>query len=130
MKKILIMMLLALPLGVGAEDLAAEDAALLESLAIPIHPDAMYVYGNRETGMRFASNTAVDEIRQWYIEQLGEWSVMNEFGLWALYDGPEGADFGTVMMASQVTVGENEELPGWHSLDDDMTTEIVIQVAK
>ena len=63
-------------------------------------------------------------------EKLGEWSVFEQFGQWAIYVGPDGADFGTVMMATQIAVSENDELPEWHSLNDDMTTEIVIKVAQ
>lgn len=130
MKRLLILLLLGLSLGAAADEMAADDASLLEELGIPIHPDVVYVYGNRETGIRFASNRPVAEIRAWYVEQLGEWSVMDQFGLWALFDGPEGASFPDVMASNQVTVAVNEEMPGWYSLDDDMTTEVVIQFSK
>lgn len=129
MKKILTIMLLGLALCAGAEDMAAEDAALLEELGIPVHPDVKYVYGNREAGIRFASNKSVDEIRAWYVEQLGAWAVIDQFGLWAIYDGPEGASFPDVMSTNQVTISVNDEMPGWYSLDDDMTTEVVVQIA-
>ena len=130
MKKILIALLLLLPFGLSAEEIPAAETEILENNGILVHPDSTYVYGNTEIGMRFASNKSVDDIRSWFTEKLGEWSVFEQFGLWAIYVGPDGADFGTVMMATQIAVSENDELPEWHSLNDDMTTEIVIKVAQ
>ena len=124
-----VILLIAAKLAI-AEMLPAADAELIESAGIPIHADVMFVYGNSSVGFRFASNKPVDEIRSWYIEQLAEWSVMDDFGLWSLYDGPEGASFGDLMSTNQVIIADNEDLPGWHSLDDDMTTEIVIMLGK
>jgi len=124
------MVFLAIAASAHAETLVEADAALIENAGIPIHPDATFVYGNKSVGFRFASAKPVAEIKSWYIERLGEWSVMDDFGLWALYDGPQGLSFGALMSKTRVSVTENDELPGWHSLDESMTTEIVIQVVE
>ncbi len=121
---------LFLAAGVNAETMPEAESDLISGAGIPIYPDADFVYGNRELGFRFATSDSPEEVRRWYVEQLGGWSLMDNFGLWALYDGPEGMNFGELMSVSQVTVTENDELPGWHSLDESMTTEIVIQIVK
>ncbi len=56
--------------------------------------------------------------------------LTEEFGLWAIYDGPAGLSFSDRMSANQVTVDINDEMPGWYSLDASITTEIVIQIGK
>lgn len=130
MKMIIATISLAIAALAYAETLPEADAALIENAGIPIHPDAMFVFGNSSVGFRFASDQPVAEFRTWYIEKLSEWTLTEEFGQWALYEGPAGLGFGERMSINQVTVAENEEMPGWYSLDGSMTTEVVIQIGK
>ena len=51
-------------------------------------------------------------------------------GGWILYDGVPGKGLAGVMGDNQVMVQRNDNLPEWHSLDKDMTTEIVIMIVK
>ena len=128
MKILVASLCLFLAAGVNAETMPEAESDLISGAGIPIYPDADFVYGNHELGFRFATSDSPEEVRSWYVEQLGEWSLMNDFGLWALYDGPKGSSFGELMSNSWVTVVENEELPVWHSLGEGMTTEIVIYI--
>ena len=130
MKTLLATVSLALATWVYAASLPAPDAALIEDAGIPIHADATFVYGDSSVGFRFATATPVAEVRSWYAEQLGDWTLTESFGLWAIYDGPEGLGFGERMSVNQVTVDTNDDMPGWYSIDADMTTEIVIQIGK
>ena len=130
MKTLMITFFLATTTLAYAEMLPAADSELIEGAGIPIYSDADFVYGNSSVGFRFATSESPETVRNWYLEQLDGWSLMDDMGLWILYDGPKGLGFGEVMSSNQVTVSMNDELPGWHSLDKSMTTEIVIQVAK
>ena len=128
MKILVASLCLFLAAGVDAETMPEADSDLISAAGIPIYPDADFVYGTHELGFRFATSDSPEEVRSWYLERLEEWSLMNDFGFWALYDGPKGLSFGEMISTNRVTVVENEELPGWHSLEDSMTTEIVIYI--
>ena len=130
MKTILATVSLVLATCVYAANLPADDAALIEAAGIPIHPDAEFVYGNSSVGFRFATDKPVAEVREWYVDNLEGWTLTEAFGLWAIYEGPEGLGFGERMSVNQVTVDTNDEMPGWYSIDANMTTEIVVQIGK
>ena len=115
---------------VHAADLNQSDASLIASAGIPVYSMAIFAYGNSDVGFRFASSISPEEVRQWYREKLPEWSVLDQYGSWILYDGNPGAGLGEVMSKPQILIKENEYLPGWHSLEKNMTTEITIMVPK
>jgi hypothetical protein len=81
-------------------------------------------------GYRFASSEPVDKVRTWYRKQLSSWPVYEDrYGSWIIYKGKPGADMADLLMQkTQVSVQKNDKLPEWHSLDRNMTTEIVIMV--
>ena len=132
MLKILIATIfLAITAGAFGEILPVEDSALIDGAGIPIHPDATFVYGNSQLGFRFATSESPEAVRKWYLEHLKEWALLEDMGLWILYNGPKGLGFPEFFMSrSHVTVSMNDELPDWHSLDEGMTTEIVLMIIK
>ncbi len=130
MKMIIATITLAISALVFAETLSDADAGLIAEAGFPIHPDAQFVFGNSSAGFRFATDTSVADVRNWYVEQLDGWTLTEDFGLWAIYDGPTGLSFSDRMRTNQLTVDVNEEMPGWYSLDESMTTEIVVQIGK
>ena len=111
-------------------DLPAKDAKVIESAGIPVYPDVIFATGSRDVGYRFATSKPPSEVRQWYREKLSDWSLYEEYGGWILYKGKQGLKLGEVMSKLQVMIQENENLPQWHSLQKDMTTEIVIMIPK
>jgi len=119
--------------GNAAEDPAAAAAAAMEAAGVPMYPGAVYVVGDVETGMRIAAGDDPQTVRTWYRENLPEWSVYHneEIGIWTLYDGPEGlTGYGDIMVLNNISIGENENLPAWHALKDNMTTEITMALPR
>lgn len=129
MKKLLpvFVFILCAALAVGA-DLATTDFALIEQAGIPVYEQAIFAYGNQSIGFRFATNASPDTVRQWYREKLPSWSVSDRYGSWILYNGKPGLGMGEIMARDQVSIQTNDNLPTWHSLAADMTTEIVLMV--
>jgi hypothetical protein len=121
-------------LAVGAiptsNSLGERDEQLMKSAGIPLYSKARFVYGNNSVGYRFASSEPVDKVRTWYRKQLSSWPVYEDrYGSWIIYKGKPGADMADLLMQkTQVSVQKNDKLPEWHSLDRNMTTEIVIMV--
>ena len=113
----------------GAE-LPAQDAKVIEAAGIPIYSGATFATGSQDVGYRFATSKSPAEVRKWYREKLSDWSLYEEYGGWILYKGQQGLGMSEVMSKLQVMIKENENLPQWHSLKKDMTTEIVIMVPK
>jgi hypothetical protein len=113
-----------------ATSLKPEDISLIESAGVPVYPKATFVYGNPDVGFRFAASLSAEEVRQWYREKLPQWSVLDAYGSWILYNGKPGAGLGEVMSMNQVLIQKNENLPGWYSVEKNMTTEIVIMIVK
>ncbi len=97
----------------------------IEQSGFPIYPGAIYCMGAPKSGVRFATKDSPDAVRKWYVEHLPKWSVMDEFGLWMLYEGPPGKGM-EAMAHTNVVVQKNEKLPSWHSLPKDTTTEILV----
>jgi len=113
-----------------ATSLPDQDEKLIQNAGIPIYSKARFVYGNSSVGYRFASSQPIETVKTWYKNKLSSWSVYEDtFGSWIIYNGKPGADLGElIMQKTQVSVQKNDKLPEWHSLDKDMTTEIVIMV--
>jgi len=111
-------------------DLPAKDAKIIEAAGIPIFSGATFAIGNLDTGYRFATSKPPAEVRQWYQKKLSDWSLLDKYGSWILYKGQQGLEMSDVMSKLQVMVQKNENLPQWHSLKKDMTTEIVIMIPK
>jgi hypothetical protein len=117
----------AIPTALSLPD---QDEQLIESAGIPLYTKARFVYGNNSVGYRFASSEPVDNVRAWYRKQLSSWPVYEDkYGSWIIYKGKPGASMGDLIMKkTQVSVQKNDKLPEWHSLDKNMTTEIVVMV--
>ena len=113
-----------------AADLPADDAKLIEAAKVPIFNGAVFVNGNQDVGFRFATGVAPEEVRAWYKEKLGEWSLYEEYGGWILYEGAPGAGMGDLMTKKQVAVQKNDKLGEWYGLDPALSTEIVIMIPK
>ena len=127
---LLFILLTGWTITVHAADLQQSDISLIESAGVPVYSKANFVYGNPDVGFRFATSVSPEEARQWYHEKLPKWSVLDEYGSWIMYDGKPGAGLGEVMSKNQILIKKNENLPGWYSLEKNMTTEITIMIVK
>ena len=128
-KNLIPAMLLAfclIPPSLIAGDIPDQVKAQLESKNIPLYPGAVYCAGEASMGARFASDESPEKVREWYKAKFPKWSVLDEYGSWTLYDGPPEAGFGIIMSAKRFDIKANEQLPSWHSLSSNMTTEILI----
>ena len=110
---------------VAAETMPASVKTALESKSFATYPEAVYCTGTLEVGIRFASNKSPDEVRAWYRQKYPEWSVMEQYGSWVLYNGAPGASMSKVMSGNQIMIQKNDQIPSWQSLPADMTTEIM-----
>ena len=119
----------AIPTALSLPD---KDEQLIKSAGIPLYSKARFVYGNNSVGYRFASSEPLDNVRAWYKKKLSSWPVYEDkYGSWIIYKGKPGANMGElIMQKNQVSVQKNDKLPEWHSLDKNMTTEILIQVVQ
>lgn len=111
-------------------ELPAQDVKVIETAGVPIFPEATFATGSRDVGYRFATSKIPAEVRQWYREELSTWSLYEEYGGWILYTGQQGLGMSELMSKVQIMIQKNENLPQWHSLKKDMTTEIVILIPK
>lgn len=128
-KKIIYMIIMTVwlvPTCLVAGDIPNQVKSQLESKNIPLYPGAIYCTGEPSMGVRFASNEGPEQVRAWYVTKYPKWSVMDKYGSWTLYDGPPGAGMAQLMSAKRVEIKANEQLPSWHSLSSDMTTEVLI----
>lgn len=116
----------------AASSLPGQDENLIESAGVPLYPKARFVYGNASVGYRYATSEPVKTVQSWYRSKLSSWPVYEDkYGSWIIYKGKPGASMADlVMKKTQVSIQKNEKLPEWHSLDKDMTTEIVIFVVQ
>lgn len=130
MKKLLAILILVLSANAYAASLQTSDSKLISDRGVPLYSKATFVSGNKDVGFRFASSIPPEEVQNWYRQQLPKWALYKEYGGWILYDGAPGKDMAGVMSENQVMVKRNDNLPEWHSLDKDMTTEIVIMIVK
>lgn len=117
-------------LGVSAASVPPESAAAMEKAGVPMYPGAVYCTGDPTIGIRFATSDAPEKVQAWYRERLAGWTLFNEFGMWALVDAPSVGGLGDLMANNQLVVSHNAELPGWHGLAADMTTDITTMLPK
>lgn len=128
-KKVIYMIVLSIcliPTCLFAGDIPDQVKAQLESKNIPLYPGAIYCIGEASMGVRFASDVDPEKVKGWYKAKYPKWSIMDKYGSWALYDGPPDAGLAKLMSAKRIEIKHNDQLPSWHSLSSDMTTEILI----
>ncbi len=129
----LAMSFLLVGLASNAEELKAEAATAMEAAGFSPYPGSVFCTGMVELGMRFATSDSPAAVRSWMVENLAEWSLMQDesLGLWMLFDGPpETKGFAKISTFNHVVVQENADLPEWHSLDKKMTTEILVALPR
>jgi len=83
--------------------------------------------------MRIAAGDDPNTVRTWYREKLKGWSLYHDekIGIWTLYDGPKGlVQYGKIMVLNNISVMANKELPEWHGLEGNMTTEITMALPR
>lgn len=105
--------------------------AILAKAKVPIYPGSVFCIGSTSAGIRFATSDSVDKVRKWYRSQRSQWALIDEpkYQIWVLYEGAPGIGMMEWLNYNMAAVNENKELPGWHGLSKDMTTEIVLGVA-
>lgn len=105
--------------------------ATLAKAKVPVYPGAVFCVGSTSAGLRFATKDSVDNVRNWYRSQRPTWALIDEpkYQIWVLYEGPAGIGMMEWTAYNMAQVNENKNLPEWHSLSKDMTTEIVLGVA-
>ena len=133
MKKMIITMLGCM-FFIGGVAVAAElsdsHAKLLKESGIPLYKGTQFIdggLGDDVVGARFATSTAVDDVRTFYREAFPDWALQSEYG-WTLYDGKQSKSPAAFIGKKSVTVQENKNFPEWFGLPQDMTTEIMIVV--
>lgn len=133
-KKIMVLMLSIMLISVmsafGRIEMPPEVKETMGKAGFPLYPGAVFCLGDASTGMRFATKDNPETVRQWYINKLPEWSKNTKYGNWILYEGPSGVGMSEVMRYNLVDIHENQELPSWHSLPENMTTEILITLPR
>ena len=102
--------------------------ATMEKAGVPVYPGAVYCIGDASVGIRLATSDSEDKVRAWYVEHLSGWALFEDFGSWMLADSPASASMSERMESNVVVVDTNAQLPEWHGLDADMTTQIVISL--
>ena len=127
-KTMLISLLGVLMITVPADgaELPGEVKAALDKAQFKVYPGAVYCTGNLQVGVRFATSDAPEKVRAWYRKQYPDWSLQDQYGMWSLYDGPPGQGLGAIMSTRNMSIQHNAQVPGWHSLPANMTTEILI----
>jgi len=114
----------------GAETIPANTKAAFDKVGVAVYPGAVYCTGDPDTGVRLATKDGPDKVRAWYKEKLPGWTVFDKFGMWALVDSPGVDSMVDLMKSNNLVVTENSELPGWHKLPANMTTEIVVALPR
>lgn len=130
MTKLFVVFLLIFLVNSNAAELKPSDAKLIKDAGIPLHSEAIFVYGNQDVGFRFATNVLPEKVQEWYRKELPKWALYNKYGSWMLYNGAPDKGMADVMSVNNINVTHNANLPEWHSLDKNMTTEIVIMIVK
>jgi len=107
-------------------DIPAKVKDALVKADLRVYPGAVYCTGSLDIGVRLATSDSPEKVRAWYQENYPKWSVQDKYGAWWFYDGPPNLGPGGIMSTRNMTVQTNKQLPGWHSLPADMTTEILM----
>ena len=113
-----------------AAELSDSHTKLLKESGIPLYKGAQFInggLGDDVVGARFATSTAVDDVRTFYQEAFPGWALQSEYG-WTLYDVKLSKSHDAFIGKKSFTVQENKNLPEWFGLPQDMTTEIMIVV--
>lgn len=111
-------------------DIPAATRADLEKTGVPVYPGAVYCVGNSEAGIRLATSDSQEAVRAWYAEQLSDWTLFEDFGMWMMADSPPGSSFPERVESNNLVVDTNDQIPQWHDLAADMTTQIVIALPR
>ena len=130
MNKLFAVFFIILSVNSYAQSLQPLDSKLIEAAGIPIYLKATFVYGNKDSGFRFATSLLPEEVQEWYRQKMPKWALYNKYGAWILYDGAPDKGMAEVMSVNYISIVHNENLPEWHSLDKSMTTEIDIFIVK
>ena len=130
MTKLFFIFLLIFSVNSNAAELKSSDAKLIENAGIPLYSDAIFAAGSQDAGFRFATNVSPEKVQEWYLKELSKWNLYNKYGGWILYNGEPDKGMADVMSVNHISITHNANLPEWHSLDKNMTTEIVIMIIK
>jgi hypothetical protein len=87
MKKLMLVLVLVFCTTARADNLTDIDADTIKAAGIPVYFSAVFATGNKDVGFRFATADAPDKVKQWYREQLANWSFFDSYGAWIIYDG-------------------------------------------
>lgn len=118
---------------VHGEELKPEATAAMETAGFSPYPGSVFCTGTVEQGMRFATSDSPEAVRKWFVDNLVNWSLSSDegLGMWSLFDGPvELKGKGQIFAYNNVSVNENSNLPEWHNLSDNMTTEILVALPR
>lgn len=124
------MLLLISGVSLADGDIPATSKAALDKAGVPVYPGAVYCIGDAEVGIRLATNEPEATVRTWYVEQLSDWTVFEDFGMWMMADSPPGSSFSERAESNNLIIDTNDQIPQWHDLAADMTTQIVIALPK
>jgi len=130
MNKLFVVFLIIFSVNSYAESLQPLDSKLIKAAGIPLYSKAIFVNGDQDIGLRFATSIPPEEAQGWYRKQLPNWALYNKYGGWILYDGAPDKGMAEVMSINHISIQHNNNLPQWFSLDKNMTTEIVIMIVK
>ena len=123
-------LLLSLASVQARETMPDDSRAAFDRVGVPIYPGAVYCIGDSTNGIRLATSDSQDAVRAWYIDKLSEWNLFDDFGLWILADSPPGSSMSDLMSGNNIVVDVNADLPQWHGLASDMTTQIVVALPR
>lgn len=115
------------------EELKPEAAAAMKTAGFSPYPGSVFCTGTVEQGMRFATSDSPETVRKWLVDSLVDWSLWSDedMGMWSLFDGPaELKGMGEIFAYNNVYVIENSNLPDWHDLPANMTTEILVALPR
>jgi hypothetical protein len=113
-----------------AAEMPVQVSAGFQQAGVPVYPGAVYCTGDARIGVRLASSHSPEKVRQWYRERLPGWQVFEQFGMWVLHPGKANPSMSELMEGNQVSVVSNPQIPEWHALDANMTTEIMVALPK
>jgi hypothetical protein len=114
----------------GSNSMPENTKAALDKVGVAVYPSAVYCAGDPVIGVRLATSDNLEKVRAWYKEKLPDWTVFDKFGIWALVDKPSVETMVDLMESNNLVVTENQELPTWHKLPANMTTEIVVALPR
>jgi hypothetical protein len=114
----------------GSDSMPENTKAAFDKVGVAVYPSAVYCTGDPAIGVRLATSDSPEKVRAWYMEKLPNWTVFDKFGIWALVDKSSVETMVDVMQSNNLVVTENLELPAWHKLPANVTTEIVVALPR